>query len=197
MGSKGPRSIEFAPKSFFPSLGELMGSMQYVYYSSLYRSEHERPSKEAELDKGGIASFWMLSANRGWLVVESNKVFSRCLRPSNHSLGTAAILRRNIEKNRSRIDQTHHIHVFPCALGNQKGRLSFYSASGRAIGETEAQASQDYRSSISGQTQRHCGRFAVLTIFHYLAAKVQLIKGKTRSGRWSKAKRGLSISLPG
>lgn len=123
---RGLRSIEIAPQKFLPVSRKVDGfDWQYVYYSSLYRSEHENRLRRLSLDKGGDC-FFDVGANVGGWSLRATRYFREvfAFEPQPR---TAAILRRNIEKNRSRIDQTHQIHVFACALGNQNGRLNFYS----------------------------------------------------------------------
>jgi FkbM family methyltransferase len=123
---KGLRSIEIAPQKFLPVSRRVDGfDWQYVYYSSLYRSEHESRLRKLALDKGGDC-FFDVGANVGGWSLRATRYFREVYAFEPH-LRTAAILRRNIEKNRSRIEQNHQIHAFPCALGNQNGRLSFYS----------------------------------------------------------------------
>ncbi len=123
---RGLRSIELAPQKFLPVSRRLDGfDWQYVYYSSLYRSEHESHLRKLTLDKGGDYFFDVGANVGGWSLratIYFREVFA--FEPQHR---TAAILRRNVEKNRSKIGQTHQVHLFPCALGNQNGRLSFYS----------------------------------------------------------------------
>lgn len=123
---RGLRSIEIAPQKFLPFSRRVDGfNWQYVYYSSLYRSEHESRLRKVALEKGGDC-FFDVGANVGGWALRATRSFRDVFAFEPH-LRTAAILRRNIEKNRSRIEQTHQIQLFPCALGNQNGRLSFYS----------------------------------------------------------------------
>jgi len=121
---RGLRSI--APQKFLPISRRVDGfDWQYVYYSSLYRSEHERRLRKLALDRGGDC-FFDVGANVGGWSLRATRCFREvfAFEPQPR---TAAILRRNIVKNRSRIVRTHQIHLFPCALGNQNGKLSFYS----------------------------------------------------------------------
>ena len=123
---RGLRSIELAPQKFLPVSRRVDGfDWQYVYYSSLYRSEHETTLRKLTLDKGGDY-FFDVGANVGGWSLRATRYFREvfAFEPQPR---TAAILRRNVEKNRSRIGQSCHIHLFPCALGDQNGRLSFYS----------------------------------------------------------------------
>ena len=123
---RGLRSIEFAPQKFLPVSRRVDGfDWQYVYYSSLYRSEHENQLRKLSLDKGGDC-FFDVGANVGGWSLRATRYFREvfAFEPQPR---TAAILRRNIEKNRSRIQQAHQIHLFACALGNQNGKLSLYS----------------------------------------------------------------------
>jgi FkbM family methyltransferase len=123
---RGLRSIEIAPQKFLPISRRVDGfDWQYVYYSSLYRSEHESRVRKLALDKGGDC-FFDIGANVGGWSLRATRSFHEVF-AFEPQLWTAAILRRNVEKNRSRIDQTHQVHVFPCALGNENGRLSFFS----------------------------------------------------------------------
>ena len=123
---RGLRSIEIAPQKFLP-ISRLVDGIdwQYVYYSSLYRSEHESRLRKLTLDKGGDC-FFDVGANVGGWSLRATRYFREvfAFEPLPR---TAAILRRNVQKNRSRIGQTRQIHLFLCALGNENGRLSFYS----------------------------------------------------------------------
>jgi FkbM family methyltransferase len=120
------RSNEIKPQKFLPLSRKVDGFYwQYVYYSSLYRSEHERGLRKLTLEKGGDC-FFDVGANVGGWSLRATRYFREvfAFEPQPR---TAAILRRNVEKNHSRIEPTHQIHLFPCALGNQQGKLSFYS----------------------------------------------------------------------
>lgn len=118
--------VGVAPQKFLPISSEMDGfDWQFIYYSSLYRSDHEGFLRSLILNKGGDC-FFDIGANVGGWALRATKYFRDVYAFEPHPR-TAAILRRNVEKNRSRIDPVRRLRVYQCALGNQNGRTKFYS----------------------------------------------------------------------
>ena len=124
---RGFSKVGLAPQKFLPVTRTVDGfEWQFSYYSSWFRSEHESSLRRLILEKGGDY-FFDVGANVGGWSLRATQHFAEVYAFEPHPK-TGAILRRNIEKNRARIGQNHsQVRLFPCALGNQNGKLTFYS----------------------------------------------------------------------